>query len=174
MNQNKGKVFEKSFQNSCKKQLIFCTRIKDNQITYNNKYGGGVDSTSKNPYDFEVYCFPYMLCLELKATHLSSISFERDKEEKNKKMLHYHQIIGLYKASQYDGVNAGILADFKTSGMTYYLPIEKFMDFFNSTSKKSISEKDFNALSAIVIEKKLLRTNYEYNIRKLFKDLEKQ
>lgn len=171
-NKNKGKVFEKAFQNSCKKQEIFCTRIKDNQVSYNNKYGGGVDSTSKNPYDFEVYYYPNMLCCELKATHLPSISFERDKDEPNPKMLKYHQILGLYKASQYRGVYAGIIADFQTSGQTYYLSIDKFMSFFNSTEKKSISEKDIISLSPIVVDKKLLRTNYEYNIQKLFKDIQ--
>lgn len=168
---NKGKVLEKNFQNSCKKQGIFCTRIKDNQVTYNNKFGGGVDSTSQNPYDFELYCYPHMLCCELKATHLPSISFEREKNEKNKKMLHYHQIVGLYKASQHKGVYAGIIADFQTSGVTYYLSIEKFMEFFNNTDKKSISEKDIIALSPIVVDKKLLRTNFEYDIKELFAEL---
>lgn len=169
---NKGKTFENCFKNSCKKQGIYCLRIKDNQITYADEYGGVSDSTSQNPFDFLCYNYPYALCLELKATHLPSVSFERKKNQKNKKMLHYHQIMGLYNAAQYFGVNAGLLIDFQTSGQTFYLSIDKFMDFFNSTDKQSISEKDIIALSPIVVDKKLLRTNYEYNIKDIFEKLD--
>lgn len=162
----KGKIFEKNFQDSCKKQGIFCTRLRDNQLSYTTNL-----STFQQPYDFECYMFPCMYCLELKCTNLSSVSFERNKDEKNKKMLHYHQIEGLHKASQHYGVEAGILINFKTSGNTYYLPIESFMEFFNSTDKKSISEKDICSIPSFVVDKKLLRTNYEYNIKKLFDNI---
>lgn len=164
--QLKGKVFENAFHNSCKKQGIFCTRLRDNQLSFTTD-----EKTPQQPYDFECYLSPTLLCLELKATHLPSLSFEREKGKKSKRMLHYHQIIGLQKAAQYNGVYAGILIDFKTSGNTYYLPIDEFMIFFNSTDKKSINEKDIQELNSIIVDKQLLRTNYEYNITKLFNDL---
>ena len=166
--QFKGKVFEKNFQDSCKKQNIFCTRLRDNQLSFISE-----DKTPKQPYDFEIYNVPYLVCCELKATHLSSISFEREKNQRNQKMLHYHQIKGLQKASQHDGVFGLLVFDFQTSGVTYALTIEKFLEFFNSTDKQSISEKDVISLSPIVIDKKLLRTNYEYDIDGIFEELDK-
>lgn len=129
------------------------------------------DKSPKQPYDFECYLHPTLLCVELKATNLSSVSFEREENQLNKKMIHYHQIKGLLKSSQYYGVCAGFLIDFKTSGNTYYLPIDEFMKFFNSTDKQSISENDIKELKYISIDKKLLKTNYEYNIKELFNNL---
>lgn len=163
----KGKAFEKEFQNSCKKQGVFCTRLRDNQLSFKTD-----DKTPQQPYDFEIYNFPYLICAELKATHLPSVSFEREKKQTNKKMLHYHQIEGLCKASQYDGVFSVLLFDFLTSGATYCLTIEKFMEFFNGNDKQSISEKDVIALSPLVVKKKLLRTTYEYDIKDIFTQLQ--
>lgn len=162
----KGKVFEKNFQNSCKKQNIFCTRLRDNQVSFTTN-----EKTAQQPYDFEAFSSPHLLCVELKATNLNAVTFEREKNQSNKKMIHFHQIQGLDNASKYQGVFAGFLIDFLTSGQTYYLSIEKFMKFFHSTDKQSISEKDIIALSPIVVDKKLLRTNFEYDIKELFAEL---
>lgn len=164
----KGKVFEKNFQDSCKKQNIFCTRLRDNQLSFTTN-----EKTPQQPYDCEVYSLPYLMCCELKATHLNAISFEREKNQKNKKMLHFHQIQGLEKASQYNGVFGMLVFDFQTSGVTYALTIEKFLKFFHSTDKQSISEKEVIALSPIIVDKKLLRTNYEYDIKGIFDELDK-
>ena len=164
----KGKVFEKNFQDSCKKQGIFCTRLRDNQLSFSTN-----EKTPQQPYDCEIYNFPYLACCELKATHLPSISFEREKNQKNKKMLHFHQIQGLEKASQHNGVFGLLMFDFQTSGVTYVLTIEKFLDFFYSSDKQSISEKEVIALSPIIVNKKMLRTNYEYDIEGVFKELDK-
>lgn len=164
----KGKVFEKNFQDSCKKQNIFCTRLRDNQLSFTSN-----EKTPQQPYDCEIYNYPYLACCELKATHLPSVSFEREKNQKVKKMLHYHQIKGLEKTIQYSGVFGLLVFDFQTSGVTYALTIEKFLEFFHSTDKQSISEKDVISLSPIVVEKKLLRTNYEYNIQGVFNELDK-
>lgn len=143
--------------------------MRDNQISYLT-----TESTYKQPYDYEIYLYPYLICCELKATHLNSISFERSKDEPNQKMLHWHQIEGLEKASRYNGVFGLLIFDFQTSGITYALTIEKFLEFFHSTDKKSISEKDVIALSPIIVDKKLLRTNYEYNIEGIFEALKEQ
>lgn len=86
-------------------------------------------------------------------------------------MIHIHQIKGLNNVSKYNGVFAGFLIDFLTSGKTYYISIQKFIDFFNSTDKKSISEKEIISLSPIVVNKKLLRVNYEYDIKELISEL---
>ena len=166
--QNKGKIFENNFQNSCKKQGIFCTRLRDNQLSFTSD-----EKTPQQPYDYEVYKFPYLVCCELKATHLPSVSFEREKDQKVKKMLHFHQIQGLEKTIPYNGVFGLLIFDFQTSGVTYALTIEKFLNFFYSTEKQSISEKDVIALSPIIVDKKLLRTNYEYNIKGIFEELDK-
>ena len=165
---NKGKAFENAFKSSCKKQGIFCTRLRDNQLSFVSD-----NKTPQQPYDYEIYDFPYLICCELKATHLPSVSFEREKNQKVKKMLHYHQIEGLEKASQYNGVFSLLVFDFQTSGVTYALTIEKFLEFFHSTDKQSISEKDVISLSPIVVDKKMLRTNFEYDIQGIFDELDK-
>ena len=164
----KGKVFEKNFQNSCQKQNIFCTRLRDNQLSFQTD-----EKTPQQPYDCEIYNFPYIACCELKATHLPSISFEREPKQKNQKMIHYHQIKGLEKTIQYNGVFGLFVFDFQTSGVTYALTIEKFLDFFHSTDKQSISEKDVISLSPIIVEKKLLIKNYAYDIKGIFAELDK-
>jgi penicillin-binding protein-related factor A (putative recombinase) len=89
-------------------------------------------------------------------------------------MLHFHQIEGLEKASKFEGVFGLLVFDFQTSGVTYALTIEKFLDFFHSTDKQSISEKDVIALSPIIVDKRLLKVNYEYNIEGIFEELKNQ
>ena len=168
MKQNKGKAFENAFKNSCKKQEIFYTRLRDNQLSFASN-----EKTYQQPYDCEIYNFPYLACCELKATHLNSISFEREKNQKVKKMLKFHQIEGLEKASRHNGVFGLLIFDFQTSGVTYALTIEKFLEFFHTTDKQSISEKEVVALSPIIVNKKLLRTNYDYDIEGIFKELDK-
>ena len=60
------------------------------------------------------------------------------------------------------------------SGYTYLLSIDKFMSWYNSSEKKSISEKEIIALNPIIVQKELKRTKYRYDIKTAFEQLNKQ
>ena len=50
---------------------------------------------------------------------------------------------------------------------TYGLMIEDFMRFLSESDKKSINKLDVVQYGGFIIEQKLLRKNYCYNVKKL-------
>ena len=126
--------------------------------------------SKENPYDFHIYKYPYLLCVELKHTKHVSISIQKHKDEKNK-MIKIHQIEALTQASEFDGIHAGFLFCFyneKTQQeSTYYMPIENFNKFLKSTNKKSINIIDVVQYGCIKLEQTKLRTHYHYDIKQL-------
>lgn len=89
-------------------------------------------------------------------------------------MIKKHQIDSLWKDSRYDNVIGAFLIDFKTSNNTYLLPIDDFLEWYNSADKKSISEKEIIALNPIIVQKELKRTKYRYDIQTAFEQLKQQ
>ena len=107
--------------------------------------------------------------LELKSVGTTSISFERNKEDKG--VIHKHQIDNLLKFSTYKNIVSGFVLDFRLSDKTYFCMIEEFINMVNNLDKKSFNEKDmFEWCNPIVIEKKKLKVNYRYDICKFLKD----
>lgn len=162
---SKGKNFESEFKQSCQEQNIWIHRIKDNQLSYASDY-----QTSENPYDFIAFTNSTLYLIECKCTNLSALTIARDKKEKNK-MIKKHQIDSLWEDSRYDNVLGAFLIDFKTSNNTYLLPIDDFMEWYNNTDKKSISEKEIISLNPVIVDKELKRTKYRYDIETAFEQL---
>lgn len=110
-----------------------------------------------------------MWTLELKSVAGTSISFERDKNDKG--VIHYYQIESLKKFSKYKNVVSGLIIDFRGSDNTYFLMIEEWDDLINSIDKKSFNEKDLlEYANPILIDKKKLKVNYKYNVQRFLKE----
>lgn len=162
--QNKGKMLEEEFKKSCEEQDIWIERIKDNQLSYSSDF-----STSQNKYDFHCFDGEILYGVECKRTHLSSLTVERNKDDN--KVIKLYQIKSLAKDNEYKNIICAFLLDFQTSGCTYLLPIDDFLQWYNSNDKKSISEKEIIALNPIVVQKELKRTKYRYFIQEAFEQL---
>lgn len=161
---NKGKAFEEEFKKSCEEQDIWIERIKDNQLSYATNF-----STSQNKYDFHCFDGEVLYGVECKRTHLSSLTVERNKDDN--KVIKLYQIKSLAKDNEYQNIMCAFLLDFQTSGNTYLLSIDKFMDWYISSDKKSISEKEVIALNPIIVQKELKRIKYRYDIKTAFEQL---
>ena len=171
MAKNAGKIFEDDVKKSCQRDDIFVDRVRDNATSYFDT--DKIDSlySKENPYDFHIYKYPYLMCLELKYTKHVSMSIQQNEEEKNK-MIKLHQIEALTKASQFEGIKAGFLFCFYNEQInqesTYYMPIQNFNNFLKSTDKKSINIIDVVTYGCIKVDQVKLRTHYHYHIKELF------
>lgn len=107
--------------------------------------------------------------LESKSVGSTSMSFERTKEEKG--VIHKHQIDKLLEFSKYKNIVSGFLFDFRLSDKTYFCMIEEFINMIDNLDKKSFNEKDlYEWCNPILIEKKKLKVNYRYDIKKFLND----
>lgn len=133
----------------------------------------------ENPCDFFVFDGNQKLfCgFELKSTKGKAVSFQRDKDDKNQRMIKYHQIKGLSKIAKYEGTIAGFIMNFRDEQRdmerSYFLRIEDFNNFRHTTTKNSINEIEIIKHGAIKIEGKKLRKYYIWDIDKLLKEITK-
>lgn len=108
--------------------------------------------------------------LELKSVGTKSISFEREKTDKG--IIHKHQIDNLNKFSKYKNIVSGFLLDFRLSDKTYFCMIEEFIHMINQLNKKSFNEQDlFEHCNPILIAKKKLKVNYQYDVPKFLSEM---
>lgn len=164
MARNVGKIFEDDFKNSIDESIIYYERIKDPATSFGGN-NSNIRFSSKNPYDNYAYKYPYFFALELKSTKNKSLSYSLDD---NKSMIKKCQIEGLTRASEYDGVIAGIIFNFRTQEKTFFLNIEDFNKFVNDTNKKSININDIIDYGGILIPQYKKRVRYRYETDKLF------
>lgn len=175
MNKNPGKVFEDEVKASCVEEGIFIQRLNDSSQSYTES---AARFTPKNPCDFHIFRSPTLMCVECKHTKNGSMSIQRSKNEDNKKMIKWHQIEALTKASKFDHVEAGFLLAFlneKTQvETTFYLPIENFNDFLNNSLKKSINMVDVLQHNPVVVKQEKKQKYYRFHIGELFDNLAKR
>lgn len=162
---NPGKVFEQQFIKSLPDDF-YKLRLHDSASSFGSN--DALRFSMKSPFDFVLWRKPYMYCVELKSTKGKSFSFERSKDEHGE--IHYHQIQALLEADKY-GATAGLVLDFRESG-TYWLDIKALRNFMNTSTKKSINEKDVMDNFGIMIAKQKLRVNYKYDLKSLFDYIE--
>jgi penicillin-binding protein-related factor A (putative recombinase) len=166
---NKGKVFENQFKKSVPND-VFYRRLHDPAQSFNKT----ALYSWKNPYDCELFYDEHLYCLELKSTKYKSMSFESEKDSNSTAMIHYHQIEGLLDASNYDGVVAGFVLNFRNDDLntqvTYFLSIDNFMKMISTISKKSFGISDILNYSPIRIQSEKARLYYTYDIKKFLAD----
>lgn len=161
---SEGKRFEENWKKSIPKDVYY-QRVKDSPSSFGDNSNKAVRFTLNNPYDFFIYYMGCFFPLELKSTSGTSFSIQREKKESGK-MIKYHQIEGLLSASEYEGIHAGFVLDFRNekSNNTYWLNIKDFDSFQNNNDKKSINEKDVINYGGILIKKNKKKVNYKYDI----------
>lgn len=165
--ENVGKIFEKNWNNSIDKNKIYRVRLKDNPLSF--KTYSDIKFVSSNPYD-SIYFYDKeskFFGLEFKTTKYPYMTIQRSKSDKNK-MIKNHQIKGLTDFIRYENAFGFFILDFRGSGITYGLSIDKFLDFLVNTTKKTISESDVQKLGAIKIQKCLKRKYYVYDVIDFF------
>ena len=165
---NEGKIFESYWKKSIPEDVYYL-RIKDSASSF------GQDSeksrfTPKNPYDCFVFYNGFLFPMELKSTEGTSISIQKNKDEKSK-MIKLNQIEGLTEANKFNNIISGFIFDFRISSNTYWISIDNFNNFIENTEKKSINEKDVIKHKGIIISKSKKRTRYIYDINKLLTDI---
>lgn len=164
---NKGKNFEEHFKQSAKKEDLFIYRLRDNAMSYTQ-----TDTlySHDNMCDFFIYRNPNLFAFELKHTTYPSIGIQISENDREK-MIKYHQIKQLQKASLYDGIKAGFILSFENEDTktesTFFIEINNFIDFLAETGKKSINMIDILRYKGIKLEQKKIRTNYHYEITNL-------
>ena len=175
----KGKDFEAQFKKSCDNQGICAIRLIDS-----NKFGKHDSSrfTPCNVADFICYDGNILVLAELKSTKGTSISFNQpcDKVAKGTFMIKPKQVLSLMKHKDFKKVVPLLILDFRVRlnmrgevmyGGTYAIPIDVFVGWSNCVDKKSINQHDAESIG-IKIDKRLKKVNYEYDIQKLFDDLQ--
>lgn len=164
---NSGKQFEQDFKNSISKN-IYWLRLNDPAQSFGDNKT--LRFSPNNPYDIFIYLYPNYFPFELKSTQGTSFSIQKNKEEKGKD-IKLNQIEGLTKASQYDGVCAGFIFNFRKVEHTYWLNIKSFNGFNINTIKKSINENDVIEFGGILIGQRKKKVRYSYDVDKMIEDI---
>lgn len=164
---NEGKKFETQWKKSVPNDVYYL-RIKDSASSFGQD-SAATRFTLQNPFDCFVFYNGNLFPMELKSTQSSSFSIQRFPSDKNK-MIKLNQIKGLLEASNYNNIFSGFIFNFRESE-TYWLNIKNFMMFLSDSEKHSINENDIINYHGIMINKKIKRTRYEYDIRKLLDEI---
>lgn len=169
---NEGKQFELQFKKSIPD---YCLTIRLNDSAQAFKKSNLARFTPKNKCDFIVFntLTQILYCLELKSTKFKNMAFEDIySDDKQDKMIHKHQILGLKEFSEYKNVVAGFILNFRDEAnnmeRTYFQNIKDFLKMCKSINKKSFNELDLLTNGAIKLEGLKKRTNYIWNVNKLF------
>ena len=163
---NVGKIFEDNWKKSCPNWL-FVYRPPDASQSFD--MSSKLRFSKKSPCDYFLYNGEQLWTLELKSVAGTSISFERNEEDKGE--IHLYQVENLKNFSEYKNVMSGLLVDFRGSDNTYFLNIKEWDDLINSINKKSFNETDLlKFANPILIDKKKLKVNYRYNVEKFLVD----
>lgn len=172
---NFGKKFEQDFASEAKKAKegkIFVHRLKDSDMSYSQR---NTYYTPTNICDYFLFFEGRLYALELKTTTYKSISFDRN--EKDKKMIRFHQIQDLTNLLQYDNVVPGFVFNFKDEEKNiekvYFMYINDFNNFISNTDKSSINATDIVLNGGIPIEAVCKRKWFGYNIDKMIDDIDK-
>jgi penicillin-binding protein-related factor A (putative recombinase) len=172
-----GKIFQQDFENSCIKDGVFSDRIKDVYIPpeYRKKI-----PTVKNKYDFYLYLKPHLIPVELKSVQENRVSFSES-------IIKRHQIKALEEASEYEGVIAGFIFNFRSfNNRTYFVHINDFIKYKN-IAENQIKEHNYKSKVnkssipigiceeiGIEIKNKLLKSRYRYNVRQFIMEAVKK
>ena len=158
---NAGKKFEQQFKKSLLKDNFYVVRIPDPPQSFNQS-DKQLRFSNKNPFDLIAFKNKTLYCLELKSNNSTSFSIQTSKEEKGKD-IKLHQIEGLKEASEYEGVIAGFIINFRKVNRTYFLDINDFEYLYFHADKKSMNEEDIIKNRGKLIPQKLIRVNYYYD-----------
>lgn len=166
--QGVGKHFEEQIKKSVPEDVYYY-RCRDEAQSFQRS----ALYSHKNDFDCMMFWDGHLFCFELKSTKGKSCSFETDPSQNA--IIHYHQIEGLKKADQYEGIISGFLINWRNDDLntqvTYFIHIRDFTKMVNDIGKKSFNLVDMLKYNAVLLESTILKINYKYNIKKLLNDL---
>jgi len=163
---NSGKVFENSFKESVPDDCYYL-RLKDPASSFGDQGNSALRFSVSNPFDVLLFSNPKLFTLELKSTKGTAFSFKGKTP-----MIKKNQITGLSHAAEFENVVAGLIFNMrKGTNRTYFLSIENFNKFVESTEKSSINEKDILDAGAIEIKSRLKQVKYSYYIREFIEEM---
>ena len=165
---NLGKKFERQWKISADNQEVFCLRLNDSDLSFNQNKELRSRFTMQNPCDFIMFNQGNLFALELKSTHLKSIGIQR--EPKDNGMIKLHQINSLLHFRQYEGVISGFILNYRDdenirNEKTYFLDIIDFNKFLCDSEKKSINQNDVILYNGLLINQTIKRTLYTYDVK---------
>jgi penicillin-binding protein-related factor A (putative recombinase) len=164
---NSGKVFEKNFMDSVPDYALIY-RIPDAAQSFG--YSKNLRFSNRNPFDYIIWDSRkhILYALELKTIDSKSIPFDRSPEDKNGK-IHYHQIVGLNKWNEYDGIIAALIIEFRQIEKTVFIRIEDFNELMEKTPKKSFNYDDLKKyqIKYLPIMQHKKKVNYRYDVGEL-------
>lgn len=149
--QNPGKKFEQDVLNSVPKD-VYKHRIKDSTMRFKG---------DNNVCDMFLFKEDTLYMLELKSTKASAIPYTSIAE---------NQFEGLLIASEFLGIKAGFLFNFREHKETYYVDIKDAIEFKNTSNRMSYPIK-FAREKGIKIDQTLKRTRYRYDIGKMITNI---
>ena len=153
MSSYSGKNFEEDFRNSVKGTKLDKCLLRLYDVT--NGFSG-----CNNPFDFLIYSYPNVFCLELKAVQDKRLDFAK---------IRPNQLEGLSKWGENKGVVAGVVVNFYTFGEIFFIPVE-VINLFKSHGKKSINMEMCEKYCYRVDGSKK-RTRFRINVLKTIEDL---
>ena len=149
--QNPGKKFEQDVLNSVPKD-VYKHRIKDSTMRFKG---------DNNVCDMFLFKEDTLYMLELKSTKASAIPYTSIAE---------NQFEGLLIASEFLGIKAGFLFNFRENKETYYVDIKDAIECKNTANRMSYPIK-FAREKGIKIDQTLKRTRYRYDIGKMITNI---
>ena len=163
MAKNQGKIFEEQFKKSVPSYALL-HRLPDSAQSFGRS--NKLRFSSKNPFDYLMWDSKkhILYALELKTVTGKTISFERNKDEDGE--IHWHQIEGLNKWNEYDGIICGFIIEFRKIEKTVFIDITEFNKLINSIPKKSFNFDDLDnyKIHYTIISQIKARTRYTYKI----------
>lgn len=170
---NTGKIFEEQLQKSVPEYALLY-RLHDSAQSFGRS--SKLRFSSKNPFDFLMWDSKrhILYALEMKTVKGKCISFERTKEDNYD--IHLHQIDGLNKWNEYDGIVCGFIIEFREIEKTCFIDIADFNKLVNMISKKrfGIDDLDKCKIPYVIIPQKKLRSRYKYDIESFLNNSDKQ
>lgn len=156
-----GKRFEENFKKSVPED-IFYYRLKDNSNTWSE--GTKTRFTPSNICDCIMFDGNYLYILELKSTKGKNLPFNNIKK---------HQIDDLLWASNYANIVAGFLINFSDLDECYFIEINDFNEFYETTERKSLG-LDYCRENGVKIGVERLKINKKYDVEKMIDDIVKE
>lgn len=153
MSNYSGKNFEYDFKSSFKGTKYERGLLRLHDVT--NGFSG-----CNNPFDFLIYSYPNIFCMELKAVQDKRLDFAK---------IRPNQLEGLSKWSENKGVVAGVLVNFYTFGEIFFIPVE-VINLFKSYGKKSIN-MEMCEKYCYKVDGSKKRTRFRINVLKTIEDL---
>lgn len=156
---NLGKIFEDNIKKSVPND-VFYLRLKDSTGTW-GEYNNTVRFTQNNPCDAILFNGEKMILLEMKSHKGKSLPLSCIRENQLKELSIYQY---------YKNVYGCVMINFSDCEETYLIQISQITEFIRKGERKSIPIS-WCKENGIKIEQKKLRTNYRYNLKKMWEEL---